>query len=157
MWAIAFFLSFFFSWTELQLYARPLGTSIPFGITGIMDETIWFFFLFLQSRTKFSLSFPDRRATYVVEVLRPHLRHPGPIIIIKTLRSDWLGNNPLLLLDITNLNLHLDFIISLTGNNKSSSHLRLSRFDYWQSSLLGVSSLDYLVTWWFIINLECYN
>ena len=44
MWAIAFFLSFFFSWTELQLYARPLGTSIPFGITGIMDETIWFFF-----------------------------------------------------------------------------------------------------------------
>ena len=81
----------------------------------------WFFlFWFLQSRIVFSLTYPDRRATYVVEVLRRHLRHP--IIIIKTLRFDWLGNkvSSELLLDITNLNLHLDLIISLIGNNKSS-------------------------------------
>ena len=148
MWAIFFFFLFFpFSWSELQLYARPLRTLFLLGSLALWtlffltirarrrraeifyrrkchsfpyQFTDFFFFWFLQSRTKFSLSFPDRRATYVVEVLRPHLRHP--IIIIKTLRFDWLGNkvSSELLLDITNLNLHLDLIISLTGNNKWS-------------------------------------
>ena len=110
----SFFFSFFpFSWSELQLYARPLGTLFLLGSLALWtlffltirarrrraeifyrrkchsfpyQFTDFFFFWFLQSRTKFSLSFPDKRATYVVEVLRPHLRHP--IIIIQTLRSD---------------------------------------------------------------------
>ena len=63
-----------------EIFYRRKCHSFPYQFTD------FFFFWFLQSRTKFSLSFPDRRATYVVEVLRPHLRHP--IIIIQTLRSD---------------------------------------------------------------------
>ena len=126
---LLFFFSFFpFSWSELQLYARPLGTLFSLGSLALWMvlncvyvapffftirarrrpraeifvrknvipfpiSLLNFFFLLLQSRIKFSLSFPDRRATYVVEVLRPHLRHPIIIRVIKTLRSgNWLGN-----------------------------------------------------------------
>ena len=111
-----------------EIFYRRKCHSFPYQFTD------FFFFWFLQSRTKFSLSFPDRRATYVVEVLRPHLRHP--IIIIQTLPID--SETRFLLNSYSTSPTSISTSTSSSLSLATTSHLRLTRFDsdYWQSSLL---------------------